>query len=297
MADPAPAKPASSPAPALAKQEDLEDPDEFEWDPTWPEVKPYEYVLTGVFALTAIVSQAIPGAERWDADNAFDDAARDALRPDDFEDQERAKDFSDLGLVLLVNQVLVDNLFVSWWGRKNPKIAWQLSVIDAEALAFAIAVDGVIAGATGRERPYVSALCGDDDHKDRGYCTGNNRYRSFFSGHATAAFTLAGLTCMHHAQLGIYGSPVADAFGCGGAMATATTVALLRVVGDQHTMSDVLVGAAWGTAVGVTMPWLLHYRRGAKVDEKKTTDKNAAIPAPAPMVMVSPGGAYLTGAF
>ena len=64
-----------------------------------------------------------------------------ALRPDDFENQERAKDFSDLGLVLLVNQVLVDNLFVTWWSRKNPKVAWQLSVIDAEALAFAIAVN------------------------------------------------------------------------------------------------------------------------------------------------------------
>ena len=305
-ADPGPAGPSASaptttdPAPPAApgpRKEVPEPRDSLDWDPSWPKVKPYEYVLTGVFALMAVGGQVIPGAPRWTGHNALDDAARDALRPTSVEDQERAQDFSDLGIVVLLNQVLIDNLFVTWWARKHPDTAWQLSVIDAETLAFAVGVQQIVAGATGRQRPYVDALCDTDYHRDRGYCVGNNRYRSFFSGHSTAAFTLAGLTCMHHAQLGIYGNPIADAFGCGGAMATAAGVALLRVVGDQHDLTDVMLGAAWGTAAGVTIPWLLHYRGGAKVEEKKKPDEHAAIQTPPPSVMVTPTGAYLMGAF
>ncbi|MFO0616337.1 MAG: phosphatase PAP2 family protein [Polyangiaceae bacterium] len=289
-------KATAAPTPLATKSAAEKKPDSLDWDPRWPEVKPYEYILTGVFALAAIGGQAIPGGPRWTGHNAFDDAGREALLLPDFEDQERAKDFSDVGLVILVNQALIDNLFVTWWARDHPKTAWQLSVIDTETLAFSIGVDALVAGATGRERPYVEALCDQEDHKNRGYCDGSNRYRSFFSGHSTAAFTLAGLTCIHHAELGIYGHPVADAFACGGAMATATGVALLRVASDQHDLSDVLVGAVWGTATGVTLPWLLHYRGGAKVEEKKP-DPHAAVEAPPPGVVVTPSGAYVMGAF
>lgn len=299
-AAPAPQAPAPTDsgkeAPHSEEAKKVTPPDSLDWDPRWPEVKTYEYVLTGLYALTVVGAQLIPAGPRWTSSNPVDDAARKALLATDYEDQERAKDFSDLGVVLLINQHMIDNLFVTWWARHHPKTAWQISVIDAETLTFAVAVQATVAGIAGRKRPYVSALCDDPAHADRGYCNTSNEYRSFFSGHTTAAFTLAGLTCMHHAQLGIYGNPIADAFGCGAAMATATGVGLLRIVSDQHDLTDVLVGAVWGTTAGVGLPWLMHYRGGAKVEEKKP-DEHAAIEAPPPAVMVTPTGAYVTGAF
>jgi membrane-associated phospholipid phosphatase len=283
-----------APAPLAPVKKDAKEPARpFEWDPKWPKVQTYEYVLTGVYAVTALGAVAIPGAPRWTSTNGLDDAARGALRLPDTEDQQRARDASDVGIALLINQVLVDNLFVAWWARQHPNVAWQLMVIDAETLAFTSSVQSLVAGLAGRQRPYVSAICGLPENADLSDCNGSNRYRSYFSGHTTAAFTLAGLTCIHHAELPLYGHVVADVMGCAGAMATATTVGFMRVLGDQHYLTDVITGAAFGTLAGIGMPWLLHYRGSPKLD---ATPKKAG-DAPPPMFIATPGGAYLMGAF
>jgi membrane-associated phospholipid phosphatase len=43
-------------------------------------------------------------------------------------------------------------------------------------------------------------------------------------------------------------------------MSVATATALLRIVADKHYLSDVVVGAAVGTASGLLLPLVLHYR-------------------------------------
>ncbi len=49
----------------------------------------------------------------------------------------------------------------------------------------------------------------------------------------------------------------------GGGAALAAGAGWLRMAGDAHWLTDVLVGAAVGTAVGVAVPRLLHPREAA----------------------------------
>jgi membrane-associated phospholipid phosphatase len=115
------------------------------------------------------------------------------------------------------------------------------------------------------------------------------------SGHSTASFTLAGLTCIHHAYLPLYGGGAPDALACAGSMAAATTVAMMRVVSDQHYLSDVIIGSAFGALAGVGMPWLLHYRGGGSADQTAPPDsKHYKISA---TVMPTPNGIFVMGTF
>ena len=266
----------------------------FEWNPKWPTIQKYEYGLTAAYAVTAVVGAlAIPGSAKWTGTNAFDTAARNALRITDANGSQIARDTSDVALTILVNHRLIDDIFVAWWARQHPKIAWQLTVMDAETLAFTTSVNTLVAGLAGRQRPYVAQICGEKELQDTSDCNGSNRYRSYFSGHTTAAFTLAGLTCIHHAELPLYGNGVADAFACVGAMATATTVGFMRVAADQHYMTDVITGAAFGTLAGVGMPWLLHYRGSPRL----AADTKGSSVLPPPVFIATPTGVQLLGAF
>jgi membrane-associated phospholipid phosphatase len=265
-----------------------------EWNPRWAKFRTWEFVLTAAQGVAALAAQGIPGGPRWTQHNGFDDAARTALRAHSLEGARTARDISDAGLVLLVNQRLVDDVFVAWWYHGKGSVAWQMSLIDAETLSFATAVNSIVAGAVGRQRPYAETTCNRPIEKQTANCTGANRYRSFFSGHTTASFTLAGLTCMHHAYLPLYQNRVADGAACAVTMTAAATVGMMRVVSDQHYLSDVLVGAAFGTASGLGLPWLLHYRGGGAVEESDAPKKAPAITA---TVLPAPNGIFVMGSF
>lgn len=227
----------------------------------WPTFTGYQLGLTIGQGALAVASVAIPGQNFWKSTNGFDDAARDALRIRDLEGSLYARDASDVGLVLLLNQQLVDTLFVTWWYHDKGSTALQMALIDAQTISFSAGLNSFVAGIVGRERPYSRTLCTSLDTPDgeSSDCLGTNRYRSFFSGHTTAAFTLAALTCVHHINLPLYGGGPAEAIPCVTSMLLASGVGLLRVASDQHYLSDILVGAAFGTAAGFAVPYLFHY--------------------------------------
>ncbi len=230
---------------------------QLEW--RWPKFSFGQYALTVGQALLAVGSQAIPGGPRWTEPNDFDDAFREAVRLRDYEGYLYARDASDVGLVLLLNQQLVDTLFATWWFHDKGSTAWQMAMIDLQTLSFSASLNQLVSGIVGRERPYARVVCDGGRESDTTDCKGNNRYRSFFSGHATAAFTLATLTCVHHANVPIYGGGPGEAIPCVAGMAVASGVGLLRVMSDQHYLSDVLVGMGFGIASGVAVPYLFHY--------------------------------------
>lgn len=296
--DPHPTPEAITAAVAPLEEAKPEPKSPIQWNPRWRQVAVWEYVAAGAFALGAISSTAIPGVPRWVAPNQLDETVRDALRADTPRGRSDAGHISDLMLTLLVNHRLVDDLFVTWWAYGAGSVALQMTLIDIETLAFSAGVNSLIAGAVGRQRPSVIDGCKTADERDTSDCTSSDRYRSFFSGHTTAAFTLAGLTCIHHANVPLYGHPLADALACLGGMAAATTTGAMRIVADRHYITDVLVGAAFGTAAGVTLPWLLHYRGGADVVLEKGHESRVERP---PLIQssfsVGPGGAYWVGAF
>jgi len=84
-------------------------------------------------------------------------------------------------------------------------------------------------------------------------------FASFPSGHINEAFTAAGLSCAHHIFAHVYGSRVADAFACARDGALAVTEGVLRIMGDRHYATDVLVGGAIGFTFGFGMTSVLHY--------------------------------------
>lgn len=312
---PTPAR-ASPPAPARAEtDEPLSRPDKSEpeplppppemlppvdkslpplvWRDEWPRFRVWEYAVTGIAAAASFASLAVPPpSSKWRNINAFDEKARLALRFPDQDDRDVAKDTSDLLMTLLINQLFFDTLVVTWWWRGQGSIAWQMSMINLEALALNGAFHGLTSVFAGRERPYYGVCTGPEEDQLRD-CRGSRRYRSFFSGHSSTSFVAAGLMCSHHIAMPLYGGGAAEAaLMCVGGFGSAATVALMRVISDQHYMSDVISGAAVGTLFGLGVPWIFHYRGG-------TTPDRATGRPPAVAIQLVPtlGGGYVTGQF
>jgi membrane-associated phospholipid phosphatase len=98
---------------------------------------------------------------------------------------------------------------------------------------------------TGRIRPCAYVEQGSGVPED---------HLSFRSGHATAAFSAAA-AAGYVARIRCYGSwPWVYAVG----FTAAGAVSYLRVAGDEHWMTDVVVGSAVGAGVGFLVPWLHH---------------------------------------
>jgi len=288
-AEPLPTPAASLPAPPPA---DTSLPP-LVWRDDWPRFRFWEYVATGAAAAASFATLAIPPpSSKWRNLNAFDEKARLALRFPDQDDRDVARDTSDLLMSLMINQLFLDTLVVTWWWRGQGSIAWEMNLINIEAMALNGAFHGLTSVFAGRERPYHGVCTGPeaDQHRD---CRGSKRYRSFFSGHTSTSFVAAGLMCSHHIAMPLYGGGDAEAWlMCVGGFASAATVGLMRVMSDQHYMSDVVSGATVGTLFGLGVPWILHYRSRA------TPDRAAGGP-PAVSVQFVPtlGGGYVTGQF
>ncbi|MEM7676347.1 MAG: phosphatase PAP2 family protein, partial [Myxococcota bacterium] len=91
---------------------------------------------------------------------------------------------------------------------------------------------------------------------------------SFPSGHASMSFASASVLSVMLAER--FGRSSGAVIGISAAYATAATVAIARVLAQKHFLSDVLVGAALGTALGLTIP-LLHTKTRAPSDGRASS--------------------------
>jgi membrane-associated phospholipid phosphatase len=237
------------------------------WDPSWRRFALGNYILTGAALAIAGGSALIPDApDRWRGKNEFDESVRDSIGIEDFDGGQWARDVSDVLLAISVmNPLLVDSLVITYWYRRSEDVAAQMALISAEALAVASALQGVTAGFASRERPY-GRNCGGSLNPRLDDCESSKRYRSFFSGHTALSFAGAGVSCSHHMRHRVFGDAAPDVVACAVAFTSAGVVGTMRVVGDQHYATDVLMGAAVGTLSGLGVPWLLHYGPLARVD-------------------------------
>ena len=246
----------------------------------WRRFSTEEYVVTGAAMAMSVGALLIkPSPGRWNGGVLVDEDARRQLRLDDYLAERRARDASDVLLAAtLATPVLADAVATAGWYHRSPDVAQQMLLIDAEVLAVTTGVHGLVAGVVSRERPY-GRNCGTELSPESLECRRNERYRSFFSGHSATAFAGASLMCIHHQELSLYGGGVPDAVACGAGYAAATATATLRVVGDMHYVSDVVVGAAWGTIAGLGLPWFFHYRV-ADADSRRSTAELHLVPYP-----------------
>src|SRR5262245_36279845 len=123
----------------------------------------------------------------------------------------------------MVNQLFVDSTLVAWWGHDRPSVGYQMILIDLEALALTGGVQAVVSGLVSRWRPFRDTCVGPKNLQTQD-CQDNKQYTSFWSGHTSGAFTTAGLMCMHHAYLPLYGGGLREGLTCAATFAAAATV-------------------------------------------------------------------------
>lgn len=256
-------------APPAGEQEPSEAapsaPEPLVWEPGWRRFGWANAVVIGA-GLAAIGTALLVGPDR-DASRfppgSVDQDFRRWVRPTNQGTRQAFRHASDAFLAVnVVNAAVVDPLIHAAWRRNSPDVAWQLVAIDAQVLAVATAVQLWTANLASRERPYAR-LCGTDElSADDSDCTSDYRYRSFYSGHTSFSFALAAATCTHHAHLPLYEGG-ASWVPCATGLAFAAATGASRILADQHYLSDVLVGAATGSAIGWLIPWL-HYAAGER---------------------------------
>jgi hypothetical protein len=230
------------------------------WDPSFDRMDTPEMIFTGAAAGIALGTNLVhPLKTGWTGGILFDDKVR-SLRAPSLDSQLEVRTGTDVGLAAMTTfPFLVDSMIVAYCYRGSDDVALQMALIDAEAFALTGAIEGTTNFLSGRARPY-STECGTGVPNNTTDCSSDARYRSFFSGHTAVSFTAAGLICAHHEALELFESG-ADHVVCVTGFLAAATIGTLRIVGDAHYFSDVFVGAAVGTAVGLGVPLLHHYKR------------------------------------
>ena len=115
-----------------------------------------------------------------------------------------------------------------------------------EAAILATGITGILKGALGRARPYVSADTNAHDFKVFGGFTNSDR-QSFPSGHTTVAFAAASSVTSEAQRIWPGHTWLVAPVMYGGA----TMVGLSRMYHNKHWASDVVLGAGIGTFSGI----------------------------------------------
>ncbi|MBK6685696.1 MAG: phosphatase PAP2 family protein [Deltaproteobacteria bacterium] len=227
------------------------------WSEDWRRVGPMGYGAAAGLLLaagaTTLLAPHPPGG--WKGSTPIDDWLFDRVRFDSRQTQDDVSAISDVFANLLMLFPMIDVGVSAGLLGDDSDLLLQLWSIDLEAAALAGSLLVLSKRLVSRVRPGIPVCEGTlDDYR----CRSDASRRSFASGHATAAFTGAALTCLHHSMVPLYGGH-ADAWICGGMMGLALTTSLLRVASDQHYATDILGGAAIGLLSGFLVPYLLHF--------------------------------------
>jgi len=251
-----------------------------EWRPEWPRFRPWEYAASAAMGATSWYVRnyrLAPQEPRWQGPNWFDDTLRGWLRADTPDGRHLSQYASDrlteLGYMLPFAVDVPAALLV----HHQPGVAWQLLMMNLEAFAVAGLLNNILFYEVGRARPSAQD-CAADPSYDVLCGIGNNA--SLPSGHTLTVATGAGLTCVHHRYLPLYGGAAVDAGACAAMVVATLATATTRIMADRHYATDDLVGIAIGFGSGYGLPWLLHYRQGNPNGHTEATGPSAVTVAP-----------------
>jgi membrane-associated phospholipid phosphatase len=195
---------------------------------------------------------------RWCDPNDLDADVRNAVVWSDARNARRASDLLALGV--LPAAIATHQLLASRAEGGTTEDGLIDLLIVAEATVLAMDLNQLVKYSVGRQRPYAhygnwsaGAEPGDPDDN-----------LSFFSGHATVAFSMAAAAGTVSSLRGYKSAPWVWA----GGMAAAAAVSYFRMAADKHYLTDVLTGAAIGTATGIAIPRLLHGREASSDGER-----------------------------
>lgn len=187
---------------------------------------------------------------RWCDSNGFDESMRSSLRAP----HPRTIGFLSHGVSLgAVPALALTGLIVPAYRDGETGRALSDAWIVANTFVITTAVGNLAKHWVARERPaFHHGMEAETEMRN----FPNERNKSFFSLDTAWAFAIAS-SATTLAHLHGYESRNYIAIG-GGALAVAAGT--LRIVGDAHWTTDVLTGAAVGTAIGIAVPALLHPR-------------------------------------
>jgi membrane-associated phospholipid phosphatase len=224
----------------------------------WAPVQTWQLVaIPAVVAATIGISTVNVDNPRWTGGILFDNGVRGALRLQSASARSHAASASDYLLYgVSILPFLIDAGVLTGVVHKRMDLAWQMFVLDAEAITLTAFVDTSTKRIAGRQRPDVPECQINPTLPD---CSSSGKNFSFFSGHTAIASTAATLRCLQHFNLHLYGNDLVDGAACGVAIAAATTTGLLRVMSDSHYITDVLAGAAVGVG-SAFLVYAIHVR-------------------------------------
>ncbi len=237
---------------------------EVRWKKEWDRFTPAEGAFTvGVTVGTWITDQKLPNPTHPVLDvevPLFDDGVRGVFRGRTAQVQNLAEDWSNVGLrVMTLFPYVVDAGVVATGIHRNPDVGLQLFLIDLQSITLAATTQRIASRLTSHPRPYVQDCAAGGGITTSRVCGDLSDLRSFFSGHAAVAFTSAGLTCLHHQHIPLYGGGAPDAWACTWAVTVASITSFSRIVADAHWPSEVLLGVPLGWFYGYLLPKWLHY--------------------------------------
>jgi len=127
------------------------------------------------------------------------------------------------------------------WGPMFAKDHERSALINMEVFAVNSIVTNVVKILSARERPY--------SHYGTSPSRGPRDYASFFSGHASVAFSQA----ITNAKMLSHAYPDSENLIWTSLLSLAGTTAYLRLAGDMHYFTDIVVGACVGSLIGWTI--------------------------------------------
>lgn len=272
-----PDAPDATPAPdASDLRGPLSEPDSppLQWH--WQRFRAWEYVATGAALGGGLVLRFVapaPSAD-WTGGILMDDWIQDHTAIQGLKARQNVKTMTDVFFYGSMGYRFVDSVLVPSLVWRSPDVAFQMSMIDLESFGFvAITLFGSQA-LFGRERPFAKR-CSDPAFAAAESCApdGTEHNRSFYAGHPAVVLTAAGLTCIHHAHVPLYGGGAADTLACGLMLGAAVATGAGRVMTEEHHASDLIVGYGVGVVAGFIMPEFLHYRfrKPSLAEEAKAT--------------------------
>jgi membrane-associated phospholipid phosphatase len=233
-------------APAVAWAEDAPPPAR----PMMRVSLPIDLTVTGVGAAAWVTSEILkskiaPATCRWCSPTGIDDGVARALR---WDNRKTAATISDVGLFGVAPLAAFGGSALLVYTNGGTLGEWGTdALVILESLVVAADLTQIVKFSVGRERPileYGPVTAEDRANRD------NNL--SFFSGHASSTFSLAVSSGMVATLKGYRAAPFVWATG----LTIAATTGYLRIAADKHYLSDVMLGAIVGSAVGFVVPWL-----------------------------------------
>jgi hypothetical protein len=232
---------------------------EVRWRDDWRRIHVAEYVVTpimlgGAFALRFAARQ--DPEPNWERGIVLDDTVHGALFADDEDTRRGWKIAGDVGFISGFVWSAAEPAIVA--GLHGWDVANQLLWMNLEAYAVVSNVLWVSQLIVRRERPRHDTLCGNPGGAGDEDCSGGEESRSFFGGHVATTAAAAGLTCIHHARLPLYGGGAGDVAPCATGVLATGLVFAARTVTGAHYLSDNVLGLGVGAAAAL-IPTAIHY--------------------------------------